>query len=526
MHLRSSLLIVAVVALAASPAARADVKPHPMFSDHMVLQRDVPISVWGTAEPGEQVSVSIKGFTSPAVAANADGTWKVQVSKLPAGGPYELTIKGNNTVTIKDVLVGEVWVCSGQSNMEWPLNRTFEREKAIEAANHPMVRLFTVQKTTATSPQATVPVNSRTGAGMWQECKPETVPTFSAVAYYFGRDLQKALGVPVGLIHTSWGGTPAQAWTSKESLNAVPELKYYHEKAVPQYEYDLARYELGKAQHKVALAKAKLDGQPEPKAPPMLRQPQPPDRSPNGPSTLYNGMITPILNYPIKGAIWYQGESNAGKAYEYRTLFATMIKDWRARWNLGDFPFLCVQLAPFNAGPANTWPELREAQLLAAQTLPNVGMAVITDVGDKNDIHPQKKEPVGGRLALLARKIAYGEKIVAMGPLYKSMKVEGNRAVLSFDNVGTGLEARDGKLTGFEIAGGDKQFHPAEAEIRGDTVVVHSDKVESPVAVRFGWQNCPEVNFWNKDGLPATPFRTDDWPGITWPKPTAAAARQ
>jgi sialate O-acetylesterase len=530
MHLRKLFLIAVVLALAASPAVRADVKPHPLFSDHMVLQRDVPISVWGTADPGEQVSVAIKGdgrsSMSPTVAANADGTWKVQVPKLAAGGPYELTIKGKNSVAIKDVLVGEVWVCSGQSNMEWRLNQAFESQKAIEAATNPMLRLFTVRKTPAGSPQATVPVDPNTGIGMWRECNPETVPTFSAVAYYFGRDLQKAVGVPVGLIHTSWGGTPAQAWTSKEALDAVPDLKYYHEKAIPQYEYDLARYELAKAQQKVAVAKAKLDGQPAPKASQILRQPQAPDRSPNGPSTLYNGMIHPLLNYPIKGAIWYQGESNAGKAYEYRTLFPTMIKDWRDRWHMGNFTFLCVQLAPFNSGPANNWPELREAQLLATQMLPNVGMAVITDVGEARDIHPKKKEPVGGRLALLARKIGYGEKIMAMGPVYKSMKVEGNRAVLSFDNVGAGLEARDGKLTGFEIAGADKQFHPAEAEISGDTVVVRSDKVESPVAVRYGWQNYPEVNLWNKDGLPATPFRTDDWPGITWPKSTSAAAAQ
>lgn len=543
MHLRSSLLILAVLGTAVPTTARADVKPHPLFSDHMVLQREVPIPVWGTAEPGEQVSVLIKGdkgsSTSPTVAANADGTWKVQVPKLSAGGPYELTIKGKNTVTIKDVLVGEVWVCSGQSNMEWPLNRTFEREKAIAAATNPMVRLFTVQRTAIGSPQSTVPVSPRDGNGMWRECKPETVSSFSAVAYYFGRDLQKALGVPVGLIHTSWGGTPAQAWTSKEALAAVPDLKYYPEqlaeavrkynpdRAKLQYDYDLARFEATQAQHKVAVAKAKLDGTDAPKAPIARRpfQSGSPDKSANSASTLYNGMLAPILNYPIKGAIWYQGESNAGKAYEYRTLFATMIKDWRARWHMGDFPFLCVQLAPFNAGRDNTWPELREAQLLATQTLPNVGMAVITDVGERNDIHPQKKEPVGARLALLARKIAYGEKIMAMGPVYKSMKVEGNRVVLSFENVGTGLEARDGKLTGFEIAGADKQFQPAEAEIRGETVVVYSDKVESPVAVRFGWQNHPEVNLWNKDGLPATPFRTDDWPGITWPKTTAAAVQ-
>src|SRR5438876_1079742 len=273
MHLRKLFVAAAVIALAASSAARADVKPHPLFSDHMVFQRNVPLPVWGTADPGEQVTVSIKGeihqFTQPAVTANADGTWKVQLATLPAGGPYELTVKGKNTVTIKDVLVGEVWVCSGQSNMEWRLDRTFESAKAIEAATNPMLRLFTVQKTTAASPQATVPVNSRTGVGLWQECKPETVPGFSAVAYYFGRDLQKAVGVPVGLIHTSWGGTPAQAWTSKEALSAVPDLKYYPEqlaeavrkydpdRAKLQFDYDLARFEATQAQHKVAVAKAK-----------------------------------------------------------------------------------------------------------------------------------------------------------------------------------------------------------------------------------------------------------------------------
>src|SRR5437660_1149635 len=299
MHLRKLFLFVAAAALAVSPAARADVKPHPLFSDHMVVQRDVPLSVWGTAEPGEQIAVSIKGEKQVAT-ANADSTWKVQLAKMPAGGPHELTVKGKNTVTIKDVLVGEVWVCSGQSNMEWSLKRTFEPEKAIEAANHPMLRLFTVRNTAAGTPQTTVPVNADQGVGMWRECKPETVPNFSAVAYYFGRDLQKSLGVPVGLIHTSWGGTPAQAWTSKEALNAVPELKYYPEKAIPQYEYDLARYELAQAQHKVAVAKSKLDGQPEPKAPQMLRRPPPPDRNQNAPSTLYNGMIAPLLNYPIK----------------------------------------------------------------------------------------------------------------------------------------------------------------------------------------------------------------------------------
>jgi sialate O-acetylesterase len=239
-------------------------------------------------------------------------------------------------------------------------------------------------------------------------------------------------------------------------------------------------------------------------------------------------MIAPLVPYAVRGAIWYQGESNAGKAYEYRTLFPAMIRDWRKQWGR-DFPFLLVQLAPFmkittQPGDSN-WAELREAQYRATKVLPKVGMAVITDVGEENDIHPKKKAPVGNRLALLARKIAYGEGIVAMGPEYKSMKVEGNRAVLTFDNVGAGLECRGEKLTGFAVAGADRKFHNAEAEIRGDTVVVHSPAVEKPVAVRFGWANYPVVNLWNKDGLPATPFRTDDWPGITQPKETKAARK-
>lgn len=526
MYLRR-LLFLAVAAVWLVPAlARADVKPHALFSDHMVLQRDVPLTVWGMADPGEKINVTIKDekklISAGEATANADGTWKVALPKLAVGGPYELTITGKNTVTCKDVLAGEVWVCSGQSNMEWQLQRSFEPQATIESAKNPKLRLFTVPRVTATAPQTGV-------TSEWKECTPETVPGFSAVGYYFGRDLQKALGVPVGLIHTSWGGTPAEAWTSKEALDAVPMLKYYHEQLAQRVKaFDPAKadekFKADQAKFKEAVAKAKETGQKAAGKAPL--RPQPPDRSQNAPSSLYNAMIAPLLNYPIKGAIWYQGESNAGKAYEYRTLFATMIKDWRARWNVGDFPFLLVQLAPYGNPQANTWPEMREAQLMATQALPNVGMAVITDIGEKTDVHPKKKEPVGARLALLARKIGYGEKIVAMGPVYKSMKTEGNRAILSFDNVGAGLEARDGKLKGFEIAGEDKTFQPADAEIRGETIMVHSDKVEKPVAVRFGWQNFPELNLWNKDGLPATPFRTDDWPGLTMPKPVAAAQRQ
>jgi sialate O-acetylesterase len=536
MHTKPLLRSLSALALAVAlaPAARADVVPNPIFTDHAVLQRDKPVPVWGTSDPGEQVRVSLStdAGASAAGQATADGRWVVQLPALPAGGPYTLTVQGRNKVEFKDVLVGEVWVCSGQSNMEMALQRTFEAPKAIAAAANPKLRLFTVARATAAGPLDKV-------KGEWKECTPETVPGFSAVAYYFGRDLQKALDVPVGLIHTSWGGTPAQAWTSKEGLSAEPSLRYYHEQlaqAVAKYDpavakerHDAAvkRYEEALAKYKEAAAKAKEEGKSAPQPPRRPQAVTAPDKSQNAPSSLYNAMIAPLIPYAIRGAIWYQGEANAGKAYEYQTLFPVMIRDWRNHWKQGDFPFLCVQLAPFmkieDKPSESAWAELREAQYIATKKLPKVGMAVITDVGEENDIHPKKKEPAGARLALLARRIAYGQEIVAMGPVYKKMRTEGNRVVLTFDHVGAGLECRGPRLTGFTVAGPDHKFHPAEAEIHGDTVVVSCPAVEKPEAVRFGWANYPVVNLWNKDGLPATPFRTDHWPGVTQPKEKSAA---
>jgi sialate O-acetylesterase len=514
MNLRRLLLVILAATFA--PAARADVTLATIFTDHAVLQRDKSIPVWGTADPGESVRVGLNNETnsSAMATANGEGRWLAQLPPLPAGGPYTLTVQGKNRVQLKDVLIGEVWICSGQSNMEWQLKNSFEAQKDIAAAANPKIRLFTVTKATALGPQDKV-------RGDWKECTPETAPSFSAVGYYFGRDLQKALDVPVGLIHTSWGGTPAQAWTSKEALEASPALKHYNAELadrVAKYEPAKAKadYEEALKKYTEAAAKAREEGKPAPRRP---TQPQSPEKSPNGAAVLYNAMIAPLVPYGIRGAIWYQGESNAGRAYEYQTLFTAMIQDWRARWKQGDFPFLCVQLAPFrkivNEPTDSDWAELRDAQLFATKKLSHVGMAVITDVGEENDIHPRKKEPVGARLALLARKMAYGQDIVAMGPAYKKMRTEGNRAVLTFDNVGAGLESRGPKLTGFTIAGSDRVFHNADAEFRGDTVIVSSPSVEKPVAVRFGWANYPVVNFWNKDGLPATPFRTDSWPGVT-----------
>ena len=328
---------------------------------------------------------------------------------------------------------------------------------------------------------------------------------FSAVAYYFGRDLQKAIGVPIGIVHSSWGGSPAEVWMSEKVLSSNPEYKRdildTYPAAEQKYKQVLAAYRKQKAD-------AEHEGKEFTNAPPWQVW---------KPTELYNGMIAPIIPFAIKGAIWYQGESNAGRAEQYRRLFVDMIMNWRHDWGEGNFPFLEVQLAPFvpkNSQPG-TWPELREAQVHATKVLPKVGIAVITDVGEKDDIHPTKKEPVGARLALAGRAIAYGDHIVYSGPMYKGMKVRGDKAIIRFNHVGSGLVARDGELKGFTIAGEDRKFVPAQAEIEGDKVVVQSPQVAKPIAVRYGWEDYPVVNLWNKDGLPASPFRTDNFPMIT-----------
>jgi sialate O-acetylesterase len=507
-------MVAVALAVTSATSAFADVKLHPLFSDRGVLQRGRAIPVWGTADAGAEVMVSFRQAKATGK-ADESGCWKVELPAQSAGGPDDLTVSAaGKTVTIKDVLVGEVWICSGQSNMEWTLRKSTDHETHIAAAGYPNIRLFFVPLRAEGSPQTSV-------NGNWKECTPETAANFSAVAYFFGRDLHKKLDVPIGLIQTTWGGTPAQAWTSDEALKAEPSLKHYSDgmaKRLAAYDPVIAKatYEAAVEKHKEAAAKAKDEGNQPPPAPKLATDP---GRVVN-PGTLYNAMIAPLIPYGIAGAIWYQGESNGSQGFEYRTLFATMIKDWRTRWGQGDFAFLCVQLAPYNAGNTEgpQWAEVREAQFLATKTLPNVGMAVITDVGEKNDIHPPKKEPVGIRLALLARRIAYGENVVADGPVCKSARVEGNRIVLSFDSVGAGLEAKGGDLKGFTICGNDNNFIPAKAEIRDDTVVVWSESVEAPVAVRYGWKNWPEVNLFNKNGLTATPFRTDSLPLMSQPK--------
>ncbi|HEY2785470.1 MAG TPA: sialate O-acetylesterase [Fimbriiglobus sp.] len=528
-------LFVLAAAVGLSAPAFADVKPNPLFSDNMVLQRGGECPVWGTADPGEQVTVklarqSTSGIEMSSVSTTADkeGKWMAKVDAIKVGDGCTLTIKGKNEIEFKNVAVGDVWICSGQSNMEWQvrsLNRDGQGAKVAAAANYPNIRLFTVKKKVSMTPVSTVAVDKLNAAkdvwnGKWQPCTPDTAATFSAVGYFFGRDLEKALNVPIGLIHTSWGGTPAEAWTSKETLQSVPELKHYPEnldKAMKSYDPAKAEanYKAAMEKWEAASAKAKAAGTRVPQRP---RKQNPPTGNPNNPSVLYNGMIAPLLPFAIKGAIWYQGESNAGRAAEYRTLMPTMIEDWRKKWG-SDFPFFMVQLAPFrdNGSDKVNYAELRDAQYHTTKVLKKVGIAVITDVGEENNIHPQRKEPVGGRLAIAALGIAYGKPIEYSGPEYKSHTIDGGKVTITFDHVGKGLECKGDELAGFTLCGDDKKFLPAKAEIVGDKVVVSSPDVPHPTAVRFGWVNFakPTLNFFNKDGLPAVPFRTDDFPLVT-----------
>jgi sialate O-acetylesterase len=491
------LFTAACLALSFS-VAFAEVKMEGLFSDGLVLQQGVPVPVWGTAKDGEKVTVKFQDQTVTATAEH--GRWSVRLKALKAGGPFTLTIAGDNTITLHNVLVGEVWLCSGQSNMAFQLNRATNAATAIPAATDPQLRFSTVPRGTADEPQTEVAAN-------WQECTPLSASNFSAVAYFFGRDLRQALKVPVGLIHSSVGGTPAEAWTSHATLEADPQLKPILERyaeSVKQFDPEKAAEQKQKAaeKRKAAVAKAKAEGKPAPKAP---RAPADPRRSNSRPSGLYNAMIAPLEPYALAGVIWYQGEANSPRAAEYQHLFPAMIRDWRQAWGQGNFPFLFVQIAPHE----RMTPEIREAQLLSWQKVPHTAMAVTADVGNETDIHPTAKEPVGARLALAARAIAYGEKIEYSGPVYDAMKVDKDRVVLSFTHVGKGLAARGGELKGFTIATADGEFVPAKATIENNQVIVSSPSVSKPARVRYGWAATPDVNLFNQDGMPATPFRTD-----------------
>ena len=645
-----------------------------IFSDNMVLQRNMRVPVWGTDTPGSVVNVTLTDRNPYGGArrarettlAKADGSWRVDLPVGEAGGPYILEVAGSRTLTFDNVMSGEVWLCSGQSNMQFSVNGAINAEAEMAAADYPDIRLVTVPRRPEAHPQKDADIDG------WKVCRPDTVPSFSAVGYFFGRDLHEALeGVPIGLINSSYGGTPVEAWTSAGSLQTVPEMAdalnqldaafSTPEKAQAQYEQAYAKFmdnayakdagftpsreaqwaapdlDLGEWQamtlpvlwestgykdfdgwmwfrrdvdlpagwagKDLTLSLGPINdmdiawfngtevgrfeipdsvetprvytvpgelvqagqntitvrvydmggnggiwGQPEE----MSLQPAaaggdapislagvwrnrvgvalqdvgtPPQltlgRNQNLPSALYNGMIHPLVPYGMRGAIWYQGESNAGRAYQYRTLFPLLIQDWRNIWGQGDLPFYFVQLANFferEAEPSeHSWAELREAQALAL-TLPNTGMATAIDIGEAADIHPKNKQELGRRLALGALANVYGQDVVHSGPMLHSSRVEDNRIRLVFDHVDSGLEVHGEELAGFAIAGEDRNFVWANAEIQGNDVVVWNDAIANPVAVRYGWAANPVITLYNKAGLPAPPFRTDDWPGTTWPQ--------
>ncbi len=476
------MALVAVLTFA-STVARAEVKLPAIFGNNMVLQRNMRVPVWGTAQPGEKITVAV-GARKVVVTADSQGNWMARVGPFAAGGPHTLTVSAESgSVTFENVMFGEVWVASGQSNMEWPLAAVRNAEFEVANAKYPNIRLFVVQK--AVSPEPL-----RDCKGSWSECTPESARGFSAVAYFFGRYLHRHLQMPIGLIESAWGGTPAESWTSRKWLEGDPDL-------TPM----LARI-------------------PPPGQTTKPNDPTKPAWDAWTPTGLYNAMIAPIVSYGIAGAIWYQGESNADRAYQYRKLFPAMIRCWREAWGQGDFAFLWVQLANFmkrQPDPGESaWAELREAQTMTL-SLPKTGQAVIIDIGEADDIHPRNKQDVGTRLALQAMKVAYGEKnIIASGPTFKSMAVRGNTAIVTFENVGAGLSTSDSlPVAGFAVAGADRKFHWADAKISGNTVVLTCRDVEHPVAVRYAWADNPKCNLVNSAGLPACPFRTDNWPGVT-----------
>jgi sialate O-acetylesterase len=630
-------------------AGFANVRLPKIFGDNMVLQRDRAIIVWGWADPKEKITIQLQKQIKTTVAGK-DGKWKISLSPEVAGGPYQLTIKGKNTITFNNILIGDVWICSGQSNMEWPLRMANNGPEEIKQANYPNIRHIKIPNTVASTAQEDIP------GGDWKLCTPETAGDFTAVGYFFAKELTKSLNVPIGLINTSWGGTHSETWTSREAFEGDAEFKSMIA-SMPKLNLDsLAKQKTAATIKRIEEIQGPLEQSaetiktwkelslddsrwPHMKVPGLWEQQALGDfdgvvwfrkslmltaadgskdatlelgmiddaddtyvngvkvGSTNGynqkrnytvkpgilkegknviairvndtgggggiygepaflklavggtviplagewsyrveglsknltsvgpnsyPTLLFNAMVNPLIPYGIKGAIWYQGESNAGRSYQYRKAFPLMITDWRKHWGQGDFPFYFVQLASYNAGNGNSkkgseWAELREAQTMTL-SLPNTGMAVTTDIGDAHDIHPRNKVDVGKRLAAVALSKAYGKNTIDSGPMFKSMEVKGDKAIVTFTNVGAGLMAKDryGYLKGFEIAGADKQFHYAKAYIDGNTVVVSQDSVKNPVAVRFGWADeASDDNLFNVEGFPAVPFRTDTWKGIT-----------
>ena len=507
-----SASLVAVLAMARP--VQADVKLPSIFGSHMVLQQKQADKVWGWAAPGEKVTVTIADQTKTAT-ADDKGAWSVKLDPLNAGGPLTLTIKGNNTITFDDVLVGEVWICSGQSNMQWSVSSSTDPDLESLAANFPQIRLISVPLRGTGDPQDDF-------NGSWTACTPETVKGFSAVGYFFGRQLHQTLNVPVGLINNAWGGSACEAWIRRDLLEKDPQFAPLIDRwkgIEADFEREAANYPKALAEWKEAAAKAKADGKDAPPAPKL-----PNSGALNGnarPGNIYNGMVKPLIGFNVKGDIWYQGESNASRAYQYRELFPLMIKSWREEWGIGDFSFYWVQLADFLAEKANpepsAWAELREAQTMTLKRLPNTGEAVIIDIGEGKDIHPKNKQDVAKRLARWALAKDYGINIPAQSPTYSSARVKDGKITLKIEHTGGGFRMFDvAEPIGFSIAGDDKKFVWATAKVTGpDTIEVSADSVKNPVAVRYAWADNPKCNVYGNTGLPLTPFRTDDWPGVT-----------
>ncbi len=473
---RRTLAAATACSVGGAPAL-ADARPNSLFGTGAVLQRGIRLPVWGTARDGERVTVKLCGQTATATAVS--GKWKVWLKPMRAGGPFALEVAGDRTVVSHDVLIGDVWVCSGQSNMELPLWMARDGEAAARASSDPQLRLYSVAHNI--QPESVADARSA-----WAACGPASVREFSGVGYHFGQELRKALGVPIGLINTSYGGTVLQAWASREALAGNPTAR------------------------RLMVEFAAM------KEPPIWATGQ------NTWGGLYNGMVAPLIPFGMRGVLWYQGEGNVGGGWDYRDLLPRLIAQWRDEWGQGRFPFLVVQIAPFGkpaAEPGESLSaEIRDAQLLASQSDRKTGLVVTTDVGDEVDIHPRDKRTVGARLALAARALAYGQRIEYCGPMLRSTAFRRGEAVLTFDHAAKGLRSVGGPLRGFAVAGADRKFVRAEAVIRGRQVVVRSPLVAAPAAVRYGWADLPVVNLANAQGLPASPFRTDTWPILSQPR--------
>jgi sialate O-acetylesterase len=497
-----NILSLIAVTLWISLGASAAVRLPNILSSHMVLQRDRPMHFWGWADPGEKVTVTLDGQIAESTADNL-GKWSLYLPAHVAGGPFTVNVKGSNDLSIDDVMIGDVWFASGQSNMEMPLKgfpssaSIRNSESEILGANQPKLRLLLISRKTSDFPLSDY-------QDTWTACTPETAADFSAVAYFFGKAISEKEDVTVGLIDSTWGGTPAEAWTSFQGLTSDASL-------MPVF---AAWGEMMEAQTDMGLMEAadkRADEAAEKAHEPKPKHAWRPEPASWGPAALYNGMVAPAVGYGIKGAIWYQGESNAGAARApiYDKVFGAMITDWRRHWQEGNFPFFFVQLADFKASPTDLWPTVRDAQRRTL-SLANTGMAVTVDVGDPANIHPADKQSVGQRLALAARSIAYGEKVEYSGPLFRKAGTDGHDMRVWFDHA-EGLTVKGGGTPeGFEVAGADRKYQSATAKLDGNGVVVSSPEVMEPKYVRYGWKDVPVVNLYNSAGLPASPFSSEE----------------